>query len=256
MTVLSKTCLYFAKEILEKLFTTQAEEGEIFREIQNTKEYIKFFASISLLKYFNLMDYEITDRQTIIMNIYQTMLIHFIIYQVFLKCTTSNPTINSFFKKPTITYVFKDFTLSNLEIKHVCVRNNKPPQGKWTKLKWDSDPMLSILDNHDFRLLLVAIDFPENISDINFEKDRFNYHFDIFDSNDFSCQVDEFVRNYLKKVTEATGQTFRVPKSLEFYMNEIGERNLVGILSKIMFETDEEKEKLEKENPNFKISYY
>jgi hypothetical protein len=194
---------------------------EIKSEIISNNSYVSLISGISLLKLFNINDLEKDERCVVILNIYQTMLIHNILNLVFHKYTKNSSLLGFFKTKPQMTYAFKDFTLSNMEIKHVLLRGNMKPPNHYLRLASTSDPKNQILNAmNDLRLLLVSPDFPSDLNQINFEEP--SYMLSIFDEKDLNTQLNDFTKHFVQEILFYEENMLQVPKYLENYIKDFG----------------------------------
>ena len=222
---LSKFCLNEGLNIYKMqlviLSKSEATDQEIKSELTCNKSYFNFLTGISLLKRYSLSDFQEHERLVIILNVYQIMLIQFILKLVFHKYKKNNSLLGFFKSKAQITYMFKDFSLNNMEIKHILLRNNKKPPGHYLRLVSSSDPKTTILSGfNDFRVLFVAQDFPGDLSEINLDDPH--YRFEIFDEKDVFCQLDEYVTKFCQEILYYEENVLQVPRSFEPYVREFG----------------------------------
>jgi len=222
---LSKFCLNQAMKLYKMLIELIQKQGvmdlEIKSEIIGNTSYVNLITGISLLKRFNINDLVKDDRCIVILNIYQTMLIHNILNLVFHKYTKNSSLLGFFKTKPQVTYAFKDFSLSNMEIKHVLIRGNMKPPNHYLRLVSSSDPKNQILNGmNDLKLLLVAPDFPSDLNQINFEEP--SYMLVIFDEKDLNTQLNDFTRHFAQEILFYEENVLQVPKYLENYIKDFG----------------------------------
>ena len=90
----------------------------------------------------------------------------------------------------TINYQFKNFTLNNLEIKHVIFRNNKKIPGRIFRLVYQSDKKCQILPNfNNLKPLLILQDLNSDIS---------GFIFKIFNKKEVEKQLDDITYKFIK----------------------------------------------------------
>ena len=222
---LSKFCLNEGLKVynmlLDIISKSESTDQEIKSEIIGNKNYVNFITGISLLKRFNLCQMNKEEIIIILLNTYQTMLIQNILKLVFHKYTKNNSLLGFFKTKAQITFMFKDFTLNNMEIKHVIFRNNKKPPNNYLRLVSSSDPKTSILAGfNDLRVLFVVPDFPRDLNQINFEETHFL--FQIFDEKDIFTQLEEYINKFAQEVMYYEENVLHVPRYFEHYVREYG----------------------------------
>lgn len=144
------------------------------KDLNINSNYINFLVSISYFNNYSLIDLNPEESAAALLNIYQIMYINIAIN----KSKDKDLTNYSFFesilnvwnttkKEPEIIYKFKDTYLSNLEIKHVIFRNNKKPEGNFTRLAYDNSYITKIIPKFsDLRPLLILYDFSEDFQPI------------------------------------------------------------------------------------------
>jgi hypothetical protein len=157
-------------------------------------KYIQFLQGISYFQDCDIFSipYDENDKSRLafLLNLYQIMLIHFIIND-FQKKTKIKSGLLSYFKNDiAITYKFKNMTLNNLELKHVVFRNNKPIPGSYMKLVYNTDIKCKILpDFDDLRVLLILYEFKKNLK----------RHFVIFNKKEVLEQLNDVVFDFIIK---------------------------------------------------------
>jgi hypothetical protein len=128
----------------------------------------------------------------------------------------SNQYLSSLYNQTTantITYSFKDITLTNLEIKHVIFRANKKPPTHFLRLVYDNDPKANILPKYsDLRPLFILHDL-ENI-----DKPRIH----TFEKNDLDSQLDEIVIIFLNTYVNNDDETIDLPLFIQPYVTDFG----------------------------------
>jgi hypothetical protein len=172
------------------------------------------------------------NRLISLLNIYQSMFIHYLT-NLYLKLhVNKDNSLLSFFKgnkdSHTIQYQFKDFILSNLDIKHVIFRANKIPPGSYSKLAYNNDAKNSILPNfNDLRPLLILYEFEgDNVLGLKFK-------FQFFDNKDITDQLDEIVIQFIAcYVSEEDRKVIHLPPFIKNYINDFGSlHEFFGFLS-------------------------
>ena len=150
--------------------------------------------------------------------IYQIMIIHYYL-NVIQNNNKSKAGLLSYFQYNIgITYQFKNFTLNNLELKHVVFRNNKPVPGSYMRLLYQSDQKCNLLPNFDdLRPLLILYDLTE------FESDDFTFKF--FNEKEVDEQLNDIVFKFIQNHIYYQDDEFYIGKFIKPYINDFGSNN-------------------------------
>ena len=119
----------------------------------------------------------------------------------------------------TINYQFKNFTLNNLEIKHVIFRNNKKIPGRIFRLVYQSDKKCQILPNfNNLKPLLILQDLNSDIS---------GFIFKIFNKKEVEKQLDDITYKFIKLniVLSSNEDELFIPSFVKNILKDFGESN-------------------------------
>ena len=186
------------------------------------KRYINFKQGISYFKDCDIFNIPYTEndksRLAFLLNIYQIMIIHYYL-NVIQNNNKSKAGLLSYFQYNIgITYQFKNFTLNNLELKHVVFRNNKPVPGSYMRLLYQSDQKCNLLPNFDdLRPLLILYDLTE------FESDDLT--FKIFNHKEVDEQLNDIVFKFIQNHIYYQDDEFYIGKFIKPYINDFGSNN-------------------------------
>ena len=163
-------------------------------QLSSDKKYLNFLYGISLFNECDLtkIPYSKKDpsRLAFLLNLYQIMELHYAFNEYQNNCRQKGGLLSYFSHDIGINYQFKNYTLNNLELKHVIFRNNKPVPGSYLRLLYQTDPKCSILPEFkDLRPLLILNDLNKDIS---------NFIFKIFNSKEVEQQLDDITYKFIQ----------------------------------------------------------
>ena len=157
--LISQFILYNGLNLYNKSIKNNTE----IEQLPSDKNYLNFLFGISLFQECDIFEIPYNQknksRLAFILNLYQIMLLHsaFNKYQNY--CKKKSGILSFLPSEDTINYQFKNFTLNNLEIKHVIFRNNKKIPGRIFRLVYQSDKKCQILPNfNNLKPLLILQD--------------------------------------------------------------------------------------------------
>ena len=175
-------------------------------QLHSDKKYLNFLYGISLFSECDIFeipfDRDDHSRLAFLLNLYQIMEIHFSFNQYQNNYRSKSGLLSYFSYDVGINYQFKNFTLNNIELKHVIFRNNKPVPGSYMRYLYQSDKKCTILpDYKDLRPLLILNDLNKDIS---------YFIFKIFNSKEVEQQLDDIAYKFiqLKIILSSDGELF------------------------------------------------
>ena len=175
-------------------------------QLHSDKKYLNFLYGISLFSQCDIFeipfDRDDHSRLAFLLNLYQIMEIHFSFNQYQNNYRSKSGLLSYFSYDLGINYQFKNFTLNNIELKHVIFRNNKPVPGSYMRYLYQSDKKCTILpDYKDLRPLLILNDLNKDIS---------YFIFKIFNSKEVEQQLDDIAYKFiqLKIILSSDGELF------------------------------------------------
>ena len=188
--LISQFILYNGLNLYNKSIKNNTE----IEQLPSDKNYLNFLFGISLFQECDIFEIPYNQknksRLAFILNLYQIMLLHsaFNKYQNY--CKKKSGILSFLPSKDTINYQFKNFTLNNLEIKHVIFRNNKKIPGRIFRLVYQSDKKCQILPNfNNLKPLLILQDLNSDIS---------GFIFKIFNKKEVEKQLDDITYKFIK----------------------------------------------------------
>ena len=175
-------------------------------QLHSDKKYLNFLYGISLFSECDIFeipfDRDDHSRLAFLLNLYQIMEIHFSFNQYQNNYRSKSGLLSYFSYDVGINYQFKNFTLNNIELKHVIFRNNKPVPGSYMRYLYQSDKKCTILpDYKDLRPLLILNDLNKDIS---------HFIFKIFNTKEVEQQLDDIAYKFiqLKIILSSDGELF------------------------------------------------
>ena len=188
--LISQFILYNGLNLYNKSIKNNTE----IEQLSSDKNYLNFLFGISLFQECDIFEIPYNQknksRLAFILNLYQIMLLHsaFNKYQNY--CKKKSGILSFLPSEDTINYQFKNFTLNNLEIKHVIFRNNKKIPGRIFRLVYQSDKKCQILPNfNNLKPLLILQDLNSDIS---------GFIFKIFNKKEVEKQLDDITYKFIK----------------------------------------------------------
>jgi hypothetical protein len=143
------------------------------------------------------------------------MVLHYALNQYQNNCKVKGGLLSYFSHEIGINYQFKNFTLNNLELKHVVFRNNKPAPGSYLRLLYNSDIKCKILpDFNDLRPLLILNDLNKDIS---------NFIFKIFNAKEVDHQLDDISYKFIRlKITLLSEEELLISSHIKYLVKDFG----------------------------------
>ena len=188
--LISQFILYNGLNLYNKSIKNNTE----IEQLPSDKNYLNFLFGISLFQECDIFEIPYNQknksRLAFILNLYQIMLLHsaFNKYQNY--CKKKSGILSFLPSEDTINYQFKNFTLNNLEIKHVIFRNNTKIPGRIFRLVYQSDKKCQILPNfNNLKPLLILQDLNSDIS---------GFIFKIFNKKEVEKQLDDITYKFIK----------------------------------------------------------
>ena len=183
----------FVLKIGLDLYNQNIKNNIEVEQLAANNKYLNFLYGISLFNECDIMKipYNKKDhsRLAFLLNLYQIMVLHYAFNEYQNNCRSKGGLLSYFSHDIGINYQFKNFTLNNLELKHVIFRNNKPVPGSYLRLLYQSDVKCSILPEFkDLRPLLMLNDLNKDIS---------NFIFKIFNSKEVEQQLDDITYKFI-----------------------------------------------------------
>jgi len=222
----------------EKIWNTILESDDKFEisEFKTSEAFIDFLLAIKQIKYINLSKLNKNQKLAIILNVYQTMFIHYLI-KAFISDNKSQASdilssIKYLFAKSNnvqinIVYEISGYQISLKEMKHIVIRRNKkPPENYYFNMAKSNDARVNFIDeNEDNKLLIVCPDPPTELYEFVFTK---------FEETGLQDQIKVHCENYVAKNIIKEQQELRIPKCFKDYIKDFGndECDLVSFLVK------------------------
>ena len=203
-------------------------------QLPSDKNYLNFLFGISLFQKCDIFDipYNSNDnsRLAFLLNLYQIMILHFAFNKYQNLCKKKGLILYFLESEETINYQFKNFTLNNLEIKHVIFRNNKKIPGRMFRLVYQNDIKCQILPNfNNLKPLLILNDLNQDIS---------GFIFKIFNKKELliSSNIKLILKDFGENDTEQNPKEFLMflvkflekYKKLKPYQNPINDGDKIG----------------------------
>jgi serine/threonine protein kinase len=210
-------------------------------EIISSQEFLDFLFTIRQLRFLKMETYTKQQKLAIILNIYQTMFIHFLIKSNLAEESDQSRglihSVRCLFTKTdrvnvNVIYEIGGQKLSLAEMKHIVIRRNKkPPQYYLFRMVSSSDPRINFIEENDnYKLLIVCTD-PPCLSDME------NYFIDYTRFKDTSVydQIDEHCKTYVAENIRKEQNQLYIPKCFKDYIRDFGsdELDLVKNLTKL-----------------------
>jgi len=187
--------------------------------LPSDKKYLNFLYGISLFNECDIFEipYDEKDhsRLAFLLNLYQIMVLHYTFNQYQNNCKTKGGIFSYFSYEIGINYQFKNFTLNNLELKHIIFRNNKPVPGSYLRLVYQSDVKCKILPGfNDLRPLLILNDLNKDIS---------NFIFKIFNAKEVEHQLDDVSYKFIQlKITLSSEEELLISSHIKNLVKDFG----------------------------------
>ena len=240
---LTQECLELAMTILQKLEEEDSEGNK--EEILKSKDYFDFMVEIKQIKNIKFNELKKNEKLACILNIYQTMFIHYFIKLELGEIGGSNTggaagilskmkgLVYAADKKIEIVYDIGGYKMSLYELKHITIRRNKKPFDAYFKLVSDGDAKIKLIEeseNTANKLLFICLDPPlvGSFVDLNVE-----YNFQKF-SDDVNEEVNNFIKDFITSNVQIDEVDIIIPKFLKNYLLDFSnsEQELVKFLYK------------------------
>lgn len=214
---LSQLILKQGKLLYKDIKNNKIEQVQIVCDIR----YLKFLHGISYFQSCDLFKLEHTiDNQTrlaFLLNVYQIMYIHHL-FHVYLNKTRVKSGMLSYFQYDIgISYKFRNFTLTDIEMKNVVFRGNKPPPGSYMRLVYASDPKCQLLPNFDkTQALLIMSEFNNEMPDTCFK---------IFNQKEIDEQLNDITFNFIQNYISFQTDELVLPAHIMPLLNDFGSNN-------------------------------
>ena len=190
--------------------------------LSSDKNYLNFLFGISLFQECDIFEIPYNSnnksRLAFLLNIYQIMLLHFAFNEYQNYCKKKGSILSFLSSEETINYQFKNFTLNNLEIKHVIFRNNKKIPGRVFRLVYQSDKKCQILPNfNNLKPLLMLYDLNKDIS---------SFIFKIFNAKEVEQQLDDITYKFITlKMVLSSEEELLISSHIKYILKDFGETN-------------------------------
>lgn len=185
--------LLLSEFILKKGKSLSKQNKTIYEidEFMGDNKRILFQYGISLFQDCDPFSIPLTEtdhsRVAFFLNLYQIMFLHHQ-FNLFQNNHKSKKGLWEFYKNDVaINYKFKNFSLSNLEVKHVIFRGNKPIPGNYMRLVYGSDAKCRLLPDYGNLQPLLLLD------DFNNEQ----HDFVIFNKKEVDEQLDDVTFKFI-----------------------------------------------------------
>ena len=191
--------------------------------LSSDKKYLNFLFGISLFQECDIFDIPYNSknksRLAFFLNVYQIMLLHFAFNKYQNHCKKKGSILSFLTSEETINYQFKNFTLNNLEIKHVIFRNNKKIPGRVFRLVYQSDKKCQILPNfNSLKPLLILNDLNKDIS---------GFIFKIFNEKEVEFQLDDITYKFIKlKIVLSSEDELLISSNIKNILKDFGETDI------------------------------
>ena len=217
--LISQFILYNGLNLYNKIIKNNTE----IEQLPSDTNYLNFLFGISLFQECDIFDIPYNkknqSRLAFILNLYQIMLLHYAFNKYQNNCKKKSSLLSFLSPDETINYQFKNFTLNNLEIKHVIFRNNKKIPGRIFRLVYPSDKKCQILPNfNSLKPLLILQDINNDIS---------GFIFKIFNQKEVEQQLDDITYKFikLKIVLSSNEDELFISSFVKLILKDFGESN-------------------------------
>ena len=217
--LISQFILYNGLNLYNKSIKNNTE----MEQLPSDTNYLNFLFGISLFQECDIFDIPYNkknqSRLAFILNLYQIMLLHYAFNKYQNNCKKKSSLLSFLSPDETINYQFKNFTLNNLEIKHVIFRNNKKIPGRIFRLVYPSDKKCQILPNfNSLKPLLILQDINNDIS---------GFIFKIFNQKEVEQQLDDITYKFikLKIVLSSNEDELFISSFVKLILKDFGESN-------------------------------
>jgi serine/threonine protein kinase/ActR/RegA family two-component response regulator len=227
---ISLSCLLQADIIWNKF--NNIEDNEQYdnnkMEIFSSIEYLEFLLEIKMLKDLNMLKYSKPQKLAIMLNIYQTMILHLNIKSM---QTDENllggglvESVKSLFKKTTsgseIAYYICGEKLSIYEMKNIVMRRNRKPLDAYFRLANDSDNRLNFIDEaEDMLLKLHIICLDPQVYAEDYVND---YRIIEFNELNVYEKLNEYCRMFITDTVKKDDNQLNIPYFFKDYLSDFG----------------------------------
>lgn len=239
---LSLQCLKKGEELLNIVQETYLNDPEKLKtEIIKSDENLSFLSQIRKLRFINVKSCNSKTKLALMLNIYQTMLIHQEI-----KCyfnddnqTNSNSLVDqvkSMFKvnsnqssslnQNMVTYEIDNQTLNLYEFKNIVFRRNKKPYDAYMKLVYDTDPRVQFINSTEKdipKFLCVCLDFQNKILE---EENLLNSKYIQFTAQEVDKQLEEYYKKFIFENVKRDDNTLNLPLLFKTYMLDFAQNEI------------------------------
>jgi len=239
----SLSCLLQAENIWNKF--NQLEDNDQYDnnkiEIFSSIEYLEFLYEIKMLKYLKINEYKKAQKLAIILNIYQTMILHSNIKSMQQEENIQNgglvESVKNLFKKnisgTNINYNIAGEKLSIYEMKHIVIRRNRKPLDAYFRLANASDSRINFISENDdmlMKLHIICLD-PQ----VYGEDYLMDYRIIEFDENTVYDKLTEYCKMFVSETVKKDENQFNVPACFKDYLSDFGnsESDLIKALLKL-----------------------
>ena len=204
------------------LYNKSIKNNIEIEQLPSDKNYLNFLFGISLFQKCDIFDipYNSNDnsRLAFLLNLYQIMILHFAFNKYQNLCKKKGLILYFLESEETINYQFKNFTLNNLEIKHVIFRNNKKIPGRMFRLVYQNDIKCQILPNfNNLKPLLILNDLNQDIS---------GFIFKIFNKKELLQQLDDITYKFIKlKIDLSSEEELLISSNIKLILKDFGEND-------------------------------
>lgn len=241
---LSLSCLLQAENIWNKF--NQLEDNEQYDnnkiEIFSSMDYLEFLYEIKMLKYLKMNEYSKAQKLAVILNIYQTMILHSNIKSMQQEENSTQTSglvesVKSLFKKNTsasnINYIIAGEKLSIYEMKHIVIRRNRKPLDAYFKLANSSDARINFINENDdmlIKLHIICLD-PQ----VYGEDYLADYRIIEFDEKTVYEKLTEYCKMFVSETVKKDENQLNIPACFRDYLADFGnsEQDLIKGLLKL-----------------------
>jgi len=241
---LSLSCLLQAENIWNKF--NHLEDNEQYEnnkiEIFSSMDYLEFLYEIKILKFLKMSEYSKAQKLAIILNIYQTMILHSNIKSMQQEENNTQTSglvesVKSLFKKNTsatnINYLIGGEKLSIYEMKHIVVRRNRKPLDAYFRLAGAGDPRINFIsENDDMLLKLHIICLDPQVYGEDYLSD---YRIIEFDEKSVYEMLTEYCKMFVSETVKKDENQLNIPACFRDYLADFGslEQYLIKALLKL-----------------------
>jgi len=245
--ILTIECLAQADTIFSKLkeieYNYDDDQKYLAKcDLISSQDFVSFLYDIKKLQFLHMSSYSSKQKLAIILNIYQTMYIHYMIKNILYSDAEKQKggildSLKSFVKKNSntneVVYQISNQTISLYEMKHIVIRRNRKPLDAYFRLVNNSDPRISFIDEDDSMLMKLHIICMDPIS-LN-EECPYEPKFIQFRDVSVMEQIEEFCKNWVAEFVKKEEKVLFIPKFLKDYITDFGgnEQDLIKNIFKI-----------------------